>query len=102
VAELSGKRMLLIGLGGTGEQIARRASAFGLRIAALDDVTTDRPEGVGRPGTSEQVGRTVTECRCGNSGDAVDDEDAGTDRRETTGGDEDQRHVDQRSAYAFD
>lgn len=48
VAELSGKRMLLIGLGGTGEQIARRASAFGLRITALDDVTTDRPEGVER------------------------------------------------------
>jgi phosphoglycerate dehydrogenase-like enzyme/glyoxylase-like metal-dependent hydrolase (beta-lactamase superfamily II) len=35
--ELRGKTMLLVGLGGSGEQIARRASAFGTRVIALDD-----------------------------------------------------------------
>ena len=35
--ELRGKTMLLVGLGGSGEQIARRAHAFGTRVIALDD-----------------------------------------------------------------
>jgi phosphoglycerate dehydrogenase-like enzyme/glyoxylase-like metal-dependent hydrolase (beta-lactamase superfamily II) len=41
--ELHHKTMLLVGLGGTGEQIARRASAFGMKVIALDDNTTDKP-----------------------------------------------------------
>ncbi len=44
--ELRGKTMLLVGLGGSGEQIARRAHAFGTRVVALDDRTRERPEGV--------------------------------------------------------
>jgi phosphoglycerate dehydrogenase-like enzyme/glyoxylase-like metal-dependent hydrolase (beta-lactamase superfamily II) len=41
--ELRGKTMLLVGLGGSGEQIARRAHAFGTRVVALDD-RGDRPD----------------------------------------------------------
>ncbi|MGL4550229.1 MAG: NAD(P)-dependent oxidoreductase [Gemmataceae bacterium] len=46
--ELAGKRLLLVGLGGTGEQIAKRAAAFGLRVTALDDAAAERPAGVER------------------------------------------------------
>jgi cyclase len=41
--ELRGKTMVLLGLGGSGEQIARRASAFGTRVIALDDAATEKP-----------------------------------------------------------
>src|SRR5262249_20762424 len=41
--ELHRKTMLLIGLGGTGTQIARRAHAFGMRVVALDDRSIERP-----------------------------------------------------------
>jgi cyclase len=34
--ELHGKTMLIVGLGGIGTQIARRADAFGMRVQALD------------------------------------------------------------------
>lgn len=34
--ELHGKTMLLVGLGGIGQQIARRADAFGMRVRAID------------------------------------------------------------------
>jgi phosphoglycerate dehydrogenase-like enzyme/glyoxylase-like metal-dependent hydrolase (beta-lactamase superfamily II) len=42
--ELRGKKMLLLGLGGSGEQIARRANAFGTRVIALDDSASERPD----------------------------------------------------------
>ncbi len=42
--ELRGKTMLLVGLGGSGEQIARRAHAFGMRVVALDDGAGERPD----------------------------------------------------------
>jgi phosphoglycerate dehydrogenase-like enzyme len=42
--ELRGKTMLLLGLGGSGEQIARRANAFGTRVIALDDGGGTRPD----------------------------------------------------------
>jgi phosphoglycerate dehydrogenase-like enzyme len=42
--ELRGKTMLLVGLGGAGEQIARRAHAFGTRVRALDDRAAQRPD----------------------------------------------------------
>jgi phosphoglycerate dehydrogenase-like enzyme/glyoxylase-like metal-dependent hydrolase (beta-lactamase superfamily II) len=41
--ELRGKTMLVVGFGGTGEQIARRASAFGTRVIALDDEAKEKP-----------------------------------------------------------
>jgi phosphoglycerate dehydrogenase-like enzyme/glyoxylase-like metal-dependent hydrolase (beta-lactamase superfamily II) len=42
-AELHGKTMLVVGLGGAGHQIARRAHAFGMRVRAVDPRDRDRP-----------------------------------------------------------
>jgi phosphoglycerate dehydrogenase-like enzyme len=42
-AELQGKTMLVVGLGGTGTQISRRAHAFGMRVRALDPRDMERP-----------------------------------------------------------
>jgi phosphoglycerate dehydrogenase-like enzyme/glyoxylase-like metal-dependent hydrolase (beta-lactamase superfamily II) len=42
--ELRGKTILLVGLGGSGVQIARRANAFGARVRAVDDQAAERPE----------------------------------------------------------
>jgi phosphoglycerate dehydrogenase-like enzyme len=42
--ELRGKTMLLVGLGGSGEQIARRASGFGMKVVAVDDATREKPD----------------------------------------------------------
>ena len=41
--ELHGKTMLVVGLGGIGTQISRRAEAFGMRVMALDPNVTERP-----------------------------------------------------------
>jgi len=41
--ELHGKTMLVIGLGGVGTQIARRANAFGMRVRAIDVKDMERP-----------------------------------------------------------
>ncbi|MFL5242801.1 MAG: NAD(P)-dependent oxidoreductase [Gemmataceae bacterium] len=41
--ELHGKRMVLVGLGGIGTQIARRAEAFGMRVRAIDPKDMERP-----------------------------------------------------------
>ncbi len=35
--------MLVVGLGGVGTQIARRAEAFGMRVSAVDPKVTERP-----------------------------------------------------------
>jgi cyclase len=43
-AELHGKTVLVIGLTGTGDQFARRATAFGMRVRAVDAKRTDRPD----------------------------------------------------------
>jgi phosphoglycerate dehydrogenase-like enzyme/glyoxylase-like metal-dependent hydrolase (beta-lactamase superfamily II) len=42
-SELQGKTMLVIGLGGVGTQISRRAQAFGMRVMAIDPQQTERP-----------------------------------------------------------
>jgi len=42
--ELHGKNLLLVGMGGVGAQIARRANAFGLRVLAIDAKDQDRPD----------------------------------------------------------
>jgi phosphoglycerate dehydrogenase-like enzyme/glyoxylase-like metal-dependent hydrolase (beta-lactamase superfamily II) len=42
--ELRGKSLLLLGLGGSGEQIARRAAGFGMKVVALDDDARERPD----------------------------------------------------------
>jgi phosphoglycerate dehydrogenase-like enzyme/glyoxylase-like metal-dependent hydrolase (beta-lactamase superfamily II) len=41
--ELHGKTMLVVGLGGIGTQIARRAQAFGMRVMAIDPKDMERP-----------------------------------------------------------
>jgi phosphoglycerate dehydrogenase-like enzyme/glyoxylase-like metal-dependent hydrolase (beta-lactamase superfamily II) len=41
--ELHGKTMLVIGLGGIGSQISRRAAAFGMRVMAVDPKEMERP-----------------------------------------------------------
>jgi phosphoglycerate dehydrogenase-like enzyme/glyoxylase-like metal-dependent hydrolase (beta-lactamase superfamily II) len=41
--ELHGKTMLVVGLGGIGTQISRRAHAFGMRVMAIDPKDMDRP-----------------------------------------------------------
>jgi phosphoglycerate dehydrogenase-like enzyme/glyoxylase-like metal-dependent hydrolase (beta-lactamase superfamily II) len=42
--ELHGKTMLVVGLGGIGTQISRRAYAFGMRVLAIDPKDMDRPD----------------------------------------------------------
>ncbi len=41
--ELAGKTMLIIGLGGIGSEIARRAYGFGVRVIATDPKVIERP-----------------------------------------------------------
>jgi phosphoglycerate dehydrogenase-like enzyme/glyoxylase-like metal-dependent hydrolase (beta-lactamase superfamily II) len=41
--ELHGKTMLVVGLGGLGTQVSRRAHAFGMRVLAIDPKDMDRP-----------------------------------------------------------
>jgi phosphoglycerate dehydrogenase-like enzyme len=41
--ELAGKTILIIGLGGIGSEIARRAAAFGMRALATDPKVLERP-----------------------------------------------------------
>jgi phosphoglycerate dehydrogenase-like enzyme/glyoxylase-like metal-dependent hydrolase (beta-lactamase superfamily II) len=43
IDELNGKTMLVIGLGGIGMQIAKRAHAFGMRVQATDPKPIERP-----------------------------------------------------------
>jgi phosphoglycerate dehydrogenase-like enzyme/glyoxylase-like metal-dependent hydrolase (beta-lactamase superfamily II) len=42
--ELRGKTLLVVGLGGTGTQISRRAHAFGMRVRAIDWRAAERPD----------------------------------------------------------
>ncbi len=42
--ELHGKTMLVVGLGGIGNQVSRRANAFGMRVLAVDPKDMPRPD----------------------------------------------------------
>jgi phosphoglycerate dehydrogenase-like enzyme/glyoxylase-like metal-dependent hydrolase (beta-lactamase superfamily II) len=46
--ELRGKSMLIVGLGGIGSEVARRAKAFGMTVAGVDPDVASPPAGVGR------------------------------------------------------
>jgi phosphoglycerate dehydrogenase-like enzyme/glyoxylase-like metal-dependent hydrolase (beta-lactamase superfamily II) len=59
--ELRGKTMLLVGLGGSGEQIARRAHAFGTRVVALDDRSGERPDYVFALEKLDRLGERLAE-----------------------------------------
>lgn len=43
LAELHGKTMLIVGLGGVGTQVAKRAHGFGMKVRAIDPKDMDRP-----------------------------------------------------------
>ncbi len=53
--ELQGKTILVVGLGGIGTEVARRASAFGVKVIATDPKVTDRPKFVHHLGTSAEL-----------------------------------------------
>lgn len=59
--ELSGKTATLIGLGGTGVSVARRASAFGLRCLAVDPDVTSGPPEVERIVTPDRLSEIASE-----------------------------------------
>lgn len=44
--ELLGRTMGIVGLGGTGRELAARALAFGMRVIAVDPMDVDPPDGV--------------------------------------------------------
>ncbi len=44
VQELHGKDMLVVGLGGIGTQVARRAHGFGMRVTAVDPKDMEKPD----------------------------------------------------------
>jgi phosphoglycerate dehydrogenase-like enzyme/glyoxylase-like metal-dependent hydrolase (beta-lactamase superfamily II) len=46
-AELRGKTLLVVGAGGIGSEVARRAESFGMRVLAIDPKVTVPPRGVG-------------------------------------------------------
>lgn len=54
--QLYGKNMLVVGLGGAGRQIAKRADAFGMRVLAIDsDIKQERPSFVFSLGGFDQL-----------------------------------------------
>jgi len=57
VVSLSGGTMGIIGLGGFGMEIARRAQGYDMTILALDPVRTDKPDNIAelRPSTTENL-----------------------------------------------
>jgi phosphoglycerate dehydrogenase-like enzyme/glyoxylase-like metal-dependent hydrolase (beta-lactamase superfamily II) len=57
--ELHGKTMLVVGLGGIGTQIARRADAFGMRVMAVDPKDVARPEFVFRVEKPAKLGELL-------------------------------------------
>jgi len=58
---LEGATMLIIGLGGSGTEIARMAHAVGMRVVATDPVNKKRPDFVSYLGGTEETPRLVGE-----------------------------------------
>jgi phosphoglycerate dehydrogenase-like enzyme/glyoxylase-like metal-dependent hydrolase (beta-lactamase superfamily II) len=59
--ELHGKTMLVIGLGGAGKQISRRAHAFGMRVRAIDGNTPEKPSWVFSLDKPDRLGELLPE-----------------------------------------
>ncbi|MFQ5981792.1 MAG: D-2-hydroxyacid dehydrogenase [Woeseiaceae bacterium] len=53
--DLSGKTMLVLGLGGIGTETARRASALGMRVIATRNSSREGPDFVAKVGLSEEM-----------------------------------------------
>jgi len=53
--DLSGKTMLILGLGGIGTETARRASALGMRVIATRNSSREGPEFVEKVGLSDEM-----------------------------------------------
>jgi D-2-hydroxyacid dehydrogenase (NADP+) len=54
-SDLTGKTMLILGLGGIGTETARRASALGMRVTATRNSSREGPEFVDRVGLSDEM-----------------------------------------------
>ena len=57
--ELPGKTIMVVGLGGIGTQVARRAHGFGMRVMAIDPKVTKRPDFVYRLAKPEHMSQLL-------------------------------------------
>ncbi|MBY0111606.1 MAG: D-2-hydroxyacid dehydrogenase [Phycisphaerales bacterium] len=60
-ATLQGKTMLVVGIGGIGTEVARRAHGFGMRVIATRRSATPVPDFVGRVGKPEELAAILPE-----------------------------------------
>jgi phosphoglycerate dehydrogenase-like enzyme len=58
---LTGKTMLIVGYGGVGSEVAKRAQAFGIRIIAIRNSKAELPPGVSRMGLPADLPAFVKE-----------------------------------------
>jgi phosphoglycerate dehydrogenase-like enzyme len=55
IQTLEGKTMLVVGLGGIGTEVARRAYGLGMKVVATRDNTRDKPDFVGHVGLPDEM-----------------------------------------------
>jgi len=60
--ELGGSTVGVIGLGGVGRAVAKRAEAFGTRVLAVDIENVDKPDYVERVEKPDKLGDIASEC----------------------------------------
>jgi len=59
--ELQGRTLLIVGLGGVGTEIARRASALGMRVLATRNSSREGPDFVAYVGLSDELGELAAQ-----------------------------------------
>ncbi len=59
--ELRGLTMGIVGFGSSGQQVAQRAAAFGMRILAVDVADKQKPDYVERLSTSDDLGELIAQ-----------------------------------------